>query len=126
MLRGKNHFLTPAQDWIHDCIWYWHPGLDPEMVSSLEYEYIVTQLKPCDYIYVKWGDGGPVFATLAESEIQPEVENSFLEPKGAGLGFPLSTVILVHTGLIVACFYPYLEIGPKKTGYAWNSSLSTA
>ena len=39
---GKNHFLTPAHDWIHNCIWDWHPGLDLEVGYSLEYEYSVT------------------------------------------------------------------------------------
>ena len=41
-LGGKNHFLTPAHDWIHNCIRDWHPGLDPDLGSSLEYEYSVT------------------------------------------------------------------------------------
>ena len=39
---GKNHLLTPVHDWIHDCIRDWHPGLDSEVGSSLEYEYSVT------------------------------------------------------------------------------------
>ena len=39
---GKNHLLTPVHDWIHDCIRDWHPGLDTEVGSSLEYEYSVT------------------------------------------------------------------------------------
>ena len=65
MLGGKNHFLTPAHDWIHDCIWDWHPVLDPEVGSSLEYEYSVTQSPPGDYIYVKGWDGGPGFRELA-------------------------------------------------------------
>ena len=43
-VEGKNLFLTPSQDWIQDCIWDWHPGLDPEVGSSLEYEYIVTHV----------------------------------------------------------------------------------
>ena len=42
MLGGKNHFLTPTHNWIHDCIWDLRPGLDPEVGSSLEYEYSVT------------------------------------------------------------------------------------
>ena len=42
VVGGKNHFLTPAHDWIHDCIRDWHPGLDPEVGSNLEYEYSVT------------------------------------------------------------------------------------
>ena len=50
---------------MHDCIWDWHTGLDPEVGSSLEYNYSVTQFPPGDYIYVKWWDGGPVFASLA-------------------------------------------------------------
>ena len=41
-MGGKNHFLTPAHDWIHDCIQDWHPVLDLEVGSSLEYEYNVT------------------------------------------------------------------------------------
>ena len=41
-MGGHNHFLTPVHDWIRDCIWDWHPGLDPEVGSSLEYEYTVT------------------------------------------------------------------------------------
>ena len=42
MLGGKNHFLTPVQNCIHDCIWEWNTGLDPEVGSSLECEYSVT------------------------------------------------------------------------------------
>ena len=42
MLGGKNHFLTPAHDWIHDCIRDWLTGMDPEVGSSLEYKYSVT------------------------------------------------------------------------------------
>ena len=42
VLGDKNHFLTPAHDWIHYCIWDWHPGLDPKVGSSPEYEYSVT------------------------------------------------------------------------------------
>ena len=42
MLGGRNQFLTPAYNWTHDSIRYWHPGLGPEVGSSLEYEYIVT------------------------------------------------------------------------------------
>ena len=38
IFQGKNHFLTPAHDWNHDCIRYWHPGLDLEVGSILEYE----------------------------------------------------------------------------------------
>ena len=40
-------------------------GLDPEVGSSLEYEYSVTQWLLGDYIYVKWWDGGLVFVILA-------------------------------------------------------------
>ena len=39
---GENHFLTPSNDCIHNCIREWHLGLDPEVGSSLEYEYSVT------------------------------------------------------------------------------------
>ena len=53
MLWGKNHFLTPVHNWICDCIRDWNSGLDPELVSSLEYEYSVTQSPPGCYIYVK-------------------------------------------------------------------------
>ena len=35
LMGGKNHFLTPAYGWIHDCIQDLHPVLEPEMVSSL-------------------------------------------------------------------------------------------
>ena len=52
-------------DCIHDCIRDWHPVLDPEVGSRLEYEYSVTQLLPGNYIYVKWWDGGPVFASYS-------------------------------------------------------------
>ena len=66
----KNLFLTPGHDWIHDCIRDWHPGLDPDLGSSLEYEYSVTQSPPGDYIYVKGWDGGPGFRELCrESQI---------------------------------------------------------
>ena len=50
----------PVHDWIQDCIWDWYPGLDPEVGSSLEYEYIVTQSPSGEYIYVKWWDDGMV------------------------------------------------------------------
>ena len=53
-LHGKNKFLTPANDWIHECIRDWHPGMDTEVGYSLEYEYSVTQFPPGDYIYVNW------------------------------------------------------------------------
>ena len=39
---GKNLFLTPAHEWIHECIQDWHLGMDLEVGSSLEYEYNVT------------------------------------------------------------------------------------
>ena len=39
---GKNHYLTPAHNWIHYCIQDWNMGLDMKVVSSLEYEYSVT------------------------------------------------------------------------------------
>ena len=29
-------------DWIYYCIHYWYPKLDPEVASSLEYEYTVN------------------------------------------------------------------------------------
>ena len=66
VLGGKTRFLTSAHDWIHDCIHDWHMGLDPEVVSRLEYEYSVNQLLSEDYIYFKWWDVGPVFASLCE------------------------------------------------------------
>ena len=84
MLGGKDNLLTPAQDWIHNCIWDWHQELDPEVGSSLGYEYSVTQSPPGDYIYVKWWDGGPVFTSLAE-KVDQKWKNVFLAPKGAGL-----------------------------------------
>ena len=40
---GNNHFLTPVHYWIHDCIRDWHPELDPEVVSRVEYEDSVAQ-----------------------------------------------------------------------------------
>ena len=40
---GKNHFLSPEHDCFRDFIWDWHPGLDPEVGSSLEYEYSTTR-----------------------------------------------------------------------------------
>ena len=58
---GKNLFLTPAHEWIHECIQDWHLGLIIEVRSSLEYEYSVTQeaaktawYSPC----VRWSLGG--------------------------------------------------------------------
>ena len=35
-----------------------HPGLDPEVVSSLDDKYIANQSMPVDYYYAKWWDGG--------------------------------------------------------------------
>ena len=43
MLGGNNHVLTPAHNWIHDCIRYWHPELDTEVGSSQEYKYSVAR-----------------------------------------------------------------------------------
>ena len=60
VLGGNNHVLTPVYDWIHDCIWYWHPGLEPEVGSSLEYKYSETQSQSGGYIHVKWWNGRPV------------------------------------------------------------------
>ena len=42
-LGGKNHFLTPAHDWIHNWIRDWHPVLNPEVGSNMKYEYSVTR-----------------------------------------------------------------------------------
>ena len=66
VLGVKNHFLTPVHDWIHDHIRDWHQGLDPELGSSLEYEYIVSIIPPGGYFYIKCWDGGTVFAGLDE------------------------------------------------------------
>ena len=63
-LQGNDHFLTPAHNWIHNWIWYWHPVMDPEVGPSLEYEYIVTQLPPGGYIYVKCWSGGLFFQAM--------------------------------------------------------------
>ena len=60
MLGGNNHLLTPVYDCIHDCIRDRNLGLDPEVGSSLEYEYSETQLQSGGYIHVKWWDGRPV------------------------------------------------------------------
>ena len=37
-----------------------HPGLDPGVGSSLEYEYSLTQFLPGDYRYVNWCDSGTI------------------------------------------------------------------
>ena len=37
-----------------------HLGLDPGLVSILEYECSVTQFPPEDYRYVKWWEDGPI------------------------------------------------------------------
>ena len=49
-LRGKNHFLTPVYDWIHNCIRNWHPGLYLEVGYRLEYEYSVK----CGDVKAAW------------------------------------------------------------------------
>ena len=36
-----------------------HPGLDPEVGSSLDDEYSVTESPPVYYCHVKWWYGGP-------------------------------------------------------------------
>ena len=54
-------FTTVSGTGIRD----WHPGLDQEVGSILEWEYSVAQSPPGDYIYVKWWDIGPIFASLA-------------------------------------------------------------
>ena len=37
-----------------------HLGLDPEVGSSLDDKYSLTQSPPDDYYYVKWWDGGQI------------------------------------------------------------------
>ena len=81
---GKNLFLTPAHDWIHNCFRDWHPGLDPEVGSSLEYKYSVTQLPPVDYVYVKWWGGGPVFCEPCLKSLSLVENHGFLAPITAG------------------------------------------
>ena len=63
---GNNQFLTPVHYWIHDYIRDWHPGLDPEVVSRVEYEDSVAQYPTWYYIYFKWWVVGPVFVKLAK------------------------------------------------------------
>ena len=61
VLGGKNHFLTPVNNWIHDCIRDWNPGLDPEVGSSLECEYSVIRgaaKAACYSPYVRRSLGG--------------------------------------------------------------------
>ena len=89
---GESYFLNPAHNWIHDCIRDWHLGLEPEVGSSLEYEYSVTQLPPGDYIYVKWWEDGPGFAILAMPESQSGVETSSWRQKVQVLFFPFSPI----------------------------------
>ena len=89
-----------------------------KQASISEYEYSATQLLPGDYIYVKWWDGGPVFASLAEKANQ-KWRNVFLALKGTSIRFSFSR-IFGHGGLTVAHFRPSLAIGPKQpkhTGY---------
>ena len=57
---GYNLFLTPAHDWIHDCILGLDPGLDPGVGFSLEYECSVTQSPPGGYSYDKWWGDAPI------------------------------------------------------------------
>ena len=87
IFQGKNNFLTPVHDWIQDCIWDCHLGLELEVGSSLEYEYSVTQFLPGYYIYVKRWDGGPVLRSVPSQEIQTKVINHYLMPKGTSIRF---------------------------------------
>ena len=72
---GNNHFLTPAHDWIHGCIRDWYPVLDPEVGSSLEYEYSVTH------------------GSLKETWYSSCVRRSLGEASGRSLGEKVSWVV---------------------------------
>ena len=85
------------------------------MESSLEYECSVTQSLPGDYIYVKWWDGGPVFASLSEKANSKW--KKFPGTKSKRSPFSPFSRLLGHGGLTVARFRPSLEIGTKQTGY---------
>ena len=107
----KNIFLTPAHDWIHDCIRDWHMGLDLGVASSLEYKYSVTESPPGDFVYVKWWDGGPGFCEpCCESLLR--VKHGFLAPISAG---PCAFTLLFFWSRLserLPYFSPSLEIGP--------------
>ena len=71
-----------------------YPGLDPELGSSLEYEYSVTQLPPGDYRYVKWWDGGPILR--AGQRQKEEIGTTWVVPKGDTLMLPAIPIVLVY------------------------------
>ena len=84
-----------------------HPLLEPEVGSSLEYEYSVTKSPLGGYSYVKWWYVGPI---LRANPCEEESENSRVVPKGATPMFPSFPIFLG------------LPIRPSS-GFQWSDRL---
>ena len=86
-----------------------HPGLDPEVGSSLDDSYSVTQSPPGNYCYVKWWDGGPILraSTKARNEIESRKwrQRALLPCFCLSLyfGTPNSSLFRIFGGLAVFC-----------------------
>ena len=96
--------------------------LDPGVVSSLEYEYSVTQSPPGDYRYVKWWDGGPILQ--ADPRQKDESGSTWVAPISAKFMFPTFPEFLVPRLSPLPGFYGltiFHQRGTKNTGYAWLS-----
>ena len=125
---GNNLFWTPAHDWIYDCIQDWHPGLDLDVVSSLEYKYSVTLLLPGDYIYVEWWDGGSGFRETLPCKPLSVPKYSFLALISAG---PCAFSCLSFWGKMVQPSPVVLSLsssrpfGPKKEAISAQIPLAT-
>ena len=100
-------------DWMHNSIRDWYPGLDPEVGSSLEYKYSVTQSPSGDYIYVKWWAGWLVFSSLAVKALSV-YKHGFLAPISAGAHVFLSCHFWLNQFDHLLFLCPSLAIGPSS------------
>ena len=86
-----------------------HPVLDPEVGSSLDDEYTVTQFPPGYYFYVKWWDGGLILQ--ASTKVRNKSESREWYQKAKILCFCLSsyfgtldsTLFHIFEGLSIFC-----------------------
>ena len=71
-----------------------------------------------------WVD--PFLRSYLIQEIQLEVENPFLAPRGVSLGFSPSPIFFGGRRSERCPFQPSLEIGPQNIGYFWDQLLLAA
>ena len=114
-----NILLTPAFDWIHDCIWdwtrEWDPALNMRSVWPTRRQRVIAMLR-----VVQWAN----FPSRAEPRRKDESGNSRVAPKGANPMFPAFPVffvsrldpLLVFDGLTI-----FRQRATKNTGYAHHS-----